>query len=183
MHVIIWNLPVFILVQLANRLEMLVDYLDISNALITASSRRSAIYAADQVRMNRYAEYANAWTAAAADPAPWVQFDMEQEVTVWGVVVQPTKHFTWGAFFWDVVVHTSEGVTLFNVVHSNDRVNWFDKSGILTADYSVSHISTSWFEEVVTARYWRIRLLAWKTTPSMRADLIGRLKGNKRWFS
>ena len=154
---------------------MLVDYLDISNALITASSERSALHAAKLVRLNRYSDNTSAWTAATDDPAPWVQFDMEQEVTVWGVIVKPRQRLTGRP-------SGAQGVALLSVVNSADGVEWRDISGVMSTDYSVNHTSTSWFEEAVTARYWRIQLLAWNIEPSMRADVIGQPKGNNSWL-
>ena len=159
----------------ANRLELLVDYLDISDALITASSELSALHAAKLVKLNRHSDNASAWNAATDDSAPWIQFDMEQEVTVWGVVVEPTLRATANA-------SAGQGVTLLSVAKSDDGVKWSDISGVLNTDYSVNHTSTSWFEEAVTARYWRIQLLAWETEPSLRADLIGQPRGNNSWL-
>ena len=71
-------------------LEHLVAYLQISDRLITASSEGwEANHEAHRVRMDRYFDFACAWSATRDDRNPWVQFDMEQDVTVWGVVVKP----------------------------------------------------------------------------------------------
>ena len=149
------------------RLKLLVEYLEISDALITASSELSFNHAANRVRLNCYLDYACAWSPAADDPKPWVQFDMEQDVTVWGVVVKPRCDHP----------YTNQRVTLLKVFRSDDEVLWQDASGVISANYSFYHDSTIWLDEATSARYWKIEALAWKVQLSMKADLIGLSKG------
>ena len=149
------------------------DYLNISDASITASSERNANHAAKRVRINRYLDYACAWAAAPDDYRPWIQFDMEQKVTVWGVVVNPRCDEP----------YTNQRVTVLTVAVSEDIVRWTDVSDVQTLVYlnSFRYNSTSWFDDAVTARYWRIYILDWENQASMKADLIG-LPIGKPWY-
>ena len=141
--------------------------LDISDASITASSEWGTYHEAERVRLNRYFGPACAWAAGRFDVTPWVQFDMEQDVTVWGVVMKPR-------------CDTNQRVTSFQVSSSVRGTRWCDVSGRITPDYSVNETSTSWLDEPVTARYWRIKVLAFLNHPSMKADLIGQPKGKRK---
>ena len=96
-----------------------------------------------------------------------MQFDMEQEVTVWGVAVKPRCDEP----------HNHEGVISLRVVRSHDEIKWHDASDVIHANYVLNHTSNSWFEEAASARYWRIQVLTWQSRPSMKADLIGLPKG------
>ena len=150
----------------------MLDYLDISDTLITASSERNVNHAAKRVRLNSYNNFACAWSPASEDPAPWVQFDMEQEVTVSGVVVKPRCDEP----------YTRQRVTSFKVAKSDDGVLWQDASGVIPTDYRVNQNSVSWLDVDTTARYWRIKPLTWHIQLSMKADLIGQPKGKRRAF-
>ena len=71
-------------------LENLVEYLQISDDSITASSvYDSAIHAAYRVRTDNYFDQPCCWSAGKGDAKPWVQFDLGVEVTVWGVLIKP----------------------------------------------------------------------------------------------
>ena len=144
------------------------EYLKIRDALITASSERNANHAAKRVKTYDYFDHACAWAAAADDRAPWVQFDMEQTVTVWGVLVRPRCDEP----------YTDQRVTTLQVAMSERGMKWNDVSGVISTNYSVEQESISWFDEAFTARYWKIQLLSWVIQPSMKADLIGQPKGN-----
>ena len=148
-------------------LAYLVSDMNIRDASITASSERNTTHAAKRVRINRYDDDESAWAPAAIDHAPWVQFDMEQDVTVWGIVMKPRCDDP----------HTDQRVTLVKVARSDYGVQWQDTSNIISADYSVYEISTSWLDEATTARYWRIEVVTWHAELFMKADLIGRPKG------
>ena len=152
-------------------MKTLVKYLDISDTSITASSERNVQHAAKRVRVDRYLDYACAWAAAPNDRKVWIQFDMEQDVTVWGVLWKPRCDEP----------YTDQRVTSLKVVMSNDRVRWHDVSEVITPNYSVDNISTSWFDEAATAQYWRIQVLAWHIQPSLKADLLGHPTG-KHWL-
>ena len=148
------------------------NYLDISDASITASSERNANHSAKQVRMNLYID--DMWSAHPRDRAPWVQFDMEQEVTVWGVTVKPR---------YDGDGPTNQGVTKLQVAMSKERLKWRDVSEVITISHSAEQISIVRFDESATAQYWIIKVLAWKNEASMKADLIGQPAGRRRLFS
>ena len=150
-----------------SHLENLAVSLDISDSSITASSEWGTYHEAERVRLNRYFGLACAWAAGGNDRAPWVQFDMEQDVTVWGVVMKPR-------------CDADQRVTFFQVSSSEDGTRWCDVSERITPDYSVDRTSTSWFDEPVTARYWRIKVLAFLNHPSMKADLIGEVYTGKK---
>ena len=151
-----------------DHLQYLVEYLDVSDASVTASSERNADCTAKRVKTYRYVDYPCAWAAARDDPAPWVQFDMQQEVAVWGILVMT------GCYDSSV---TDERVTTLQVAMSQKGVKWNDASGVITTNYSVGQMSVSWFAEVLTAQYWRIYLLSWVSRPSMKADLLGQPTG------
>ena len=147
----------------------LVDYLDLDDASITASSERNVNHAAKRVRINRYLDNACAWAAAGTDNTPWVQFDMEQEVTAWGLLVKlPCGE-----------PQTSYRVTALKVTMSQDGVRWNDVSGTLTMSYTSHQESTSWFDEPATSRNWKLQVIHWNGEPTMKADLFGQPKGNR----
>ena len=150
--------------------KMLAGYLNISDASITASSDLTTHHTAERVRADRYLDYGCAWAPAHDEGKPWVQFDMEQKVIVWGVLVKPSCYEQ----------YVDKRVTSLKVVMSNDRVRWHDASVVITLNYSVDNVSTSWFDEAATAQYWRIQILAWHIQPFMKADLLGHPKGKRR---
>ena len=101
-------------------LHYLVKYLDVSDASITASSELNADHTAKRVKTYRYFDHACAWTADRDDPAPWVQFDMKQEVTVRGILVMARCDDP----------YKTERVTTLQVAMSEDGVKWNDVSDI-----------------------------------------------------
>ena len=148
------------------------DYLDISDASITASSERDVNHAAKRVRINRYLDYACAWSAAPDDHKPWIQFDMEQEVTVWGVLVKPPC----------IESYSFPKFTSLKVTMSEDGVKWTDVSDTLIIFDPNDQQLITWFDEPLTAQNWKLQIFQWYSVPTMKADLIGKPKG-KRWFS
>ena len=164
-------IAVSVLVQHKDGVRALAKYLDISDASITASSEHNTNHTAKRVRVDCYLDYACAWAAARDESTPWVQFDMEQEVTVWGVLVKARCDKP----------YTDQRVTSLKVVMSNDRVRWHDASEVINPNYSVEGLSTSWFDEAATAQYWRIQILKWHIQPFMKADLLGHPKGKCRF--
>ena len=155
-------------VQSVHDVELLAKYLDISDASFTASSESDVHHTAKTVSFARYHDHV--WTAASGDHTPWVQFDMEQEVTAWGVLVECRSHEP----------HTNQSVTSLKVAASVDRVKWEDVSKSLRTnrtDHQPSYIS--WFDEAATAQYWKIHVLEWYIQPSMKADLLGHPKGKR----
>ena len=145
------------------------DYVDISDALITASSESDVHHTAKEVRWKRNSsDCFPAWVAASDDRAPWVQFDMEQDVTVWGVAVKPRCDD----------LYTNQRVTSFKVAASKDRRKWSYVSRVTSANFSVDNLFISWFDEAATAQNWRIEVLSWQHQPAMKADLIGQPKGS-----
>ena len=154
-----------VFVSASQNVKKLLAYLNIEDDLITSSSVLGVNHEAHRVILNHYFDRACAWAAGNADPAPWVRFDMGQEVTVWGVVAKPRCDYP------------SQQVSSLQVFKSDDGVNWCTASGVITTDYSVDDTSTTWFNEAWTARYWRIDPVTWLNHPSMKADLIGLPKG------
>ena len=149
------------------------DYLDISDSSITASSASNVNHSAKRVRFGSSFDCASAWAAAVDDRVPWVQFDMEQKVTVWGVAVKAQCNEP----------STNQGVTSLKVATSKDRRKWSPVSWLITANYSVGNLSVSWFNKAATAQNWRIEVLSWQHQPTMKADLIGQPKGNPVVFA
>ena len=147
----------------------LVSDLNIRDASITVSSERNTNHAAKRVRMSSYDNFPCAWIAASDDQMPWVQFDMEQDVTVWGVVLKIQCDYP----------YTSPRVISLKVVRSDDGVQWKDASDVISANYSVYNSSTSWLDEATTARYWKIEVLTWHIKLPIKADFIGQPKGKK----
>ena len=90
---------------------------------------------------------------------------MKQAVTVWGVVVRLVG----------TDPYTHARVTSLRVSSSGDGVKSSDVSDIVITKYSADMLSTSWFKKVVTARYWRINVLTWRSRASIKADLIGEI--------
>ena len=157
-------------------MEFLVEYLDISDALITASSQHSINHAAKRVRLNRYRNYACAWSAAHDDRTPWVQFDMEQDVTVWAVFVEARCDEP----------YTYQKVTSFQLASSDDAVRWRHVSDVISPYYvnrSDEQMSMTWLQKSATARYWKIQALKWQRDASMKADLVGYPVGKVRLCS
>ena len=148
-------------------------YLNISDASITASSERNANHSAKRVRVDRYLDYACAWVPAHDERKPWVQFDMEQEVTVWGVFVKPRCDEP----------YTDQRVASLIVGVSDNRERWRDVSGVMRIIYSNRPNATVWFNEAARAQHWRIYLLTWPSHPALKADLIGLPIGKLVLFS
>ena len=122
------------------------------------------------MRITTNLEHLSAWIADTHDYAPWVKFDMEQEVTVWGVIVTMVPASPERDIFLKV--------TSIKVSMSGDGVKWNDVSGVISTVYKgTPNISLSWFDEAATARNWKIDVVAWEYLPSMQADLLGEPKG------
>ena len=165
--------PIFVLVHRAEDVKRLTKYLDISDASITASSERGVNHAAKLVRIDRYYEHYCGWTAAAGDHAPWVQLDMQQEVTAWGVFVK---------FRCDEEYINDVGLlAILKVATTVDRLRWDFVSRQQISNDPIYKPLYSWFEEAVTAQYWRLHLLGWGDQPTIKADLVGQLNG-KQYF-
>ena len=137
---------------------------DISAESIRASSQFSINSAAKQVRMNHYLDSTYGWTPHFDDLAPWVQFDMEEVVTVWGVVVRLPG----------INPYIYERIRSLKVAMSEYAVKWRDASDVIITSYNTDDmLSISWFRKAATAQYWRINALTWQDQISMKADLIG----------
>ena len=152
-----------------SHLKNLAVYLNIKEDSITASSDWGGYHEAQRVRLDSYFNPSCSWVADVGESTPWVQFDMEQDVTVWGVVMKPRCD----------PPSDKERVTSFQLSSSQDGTRWCDVSGRITPDYSVNKVSRSWLDEPVTARYWMIQALAWAIRPAMKADLIGEVYTGK----
>ena len=151
-------------------LEQLVAFLAITDASITASTVYSPSHGPERVRLDKYSEYPCAWVALINEPRPWVQFDMGELVTVWGVIMKPRCDPPW-----DV-----QRILSFQLGKSDDGTSWSYVSDVVTADYSVNKTSVSWITHPTRAQYWRIEVVSWQEAPSMKADLIGK---GKAFFS
>ena len=148
-------------------LILLVETMSTRDGLISASSEFS-IYVARQVRTNGHLNSTYGWTPDVDDREPWVQFNMEQVVTVWGVVVMLSGNDP----------NTEEKITSLKVAASGDGVKWNDVSDVMFTNYNKvdrGMFSTSWFKKASQAQYWRINVLAWQNRISMQADLIGQI--------
>ena len=148
-------------------LHYLVAHLDISDDAITASSylKHDDYYVPKRVRLGRYTSFCCGWVAnVAADPTPWVQFDMGVEVTVWGLVVQKRCDPPWD----------QQKVLSCDVTFSHDGDAWMTAAENLVAPYQDGSTSVAWLQHPVSGHYWRINPLTWVDHPSMKADLIGR---------
>ena len=116
--------------------------------------------------MDRYSDWT--WTPAPDDHAPWVQFDMEQEVTAWGVVVKFRRDEQ----------YTNQIATSLKVATSVDRLKWNDVSRVLPTNHTTYPSSVTWLEKAAAAQYWRIHVRGWYKQPSIKAELVGQPKGN-----
>ena len=155
----------FLLVPSMQDLSYLVKNMNSRDVQIHASSQFS-IYVANNVKMNPNMDSVYGWTPDSDDLAPWVQFDLEQVVTVWGVVVKLTGSNSF----------TDGRITSLKVATSGEGVRWSDVSDVLITNYNNRTMrSDSWFKKAARAKYWRINVLAWQNRISMKADLIGEI--------
>ena len=146
-------------------LHYLVAYLNISDDAISATSMwvDREDHGAKRVRLGRYTSTCCCWAPwFEIDPTPWVQFDMEMEVTVWGLVLKQRCDG------WDKVLSC-------NVTFSHDGNLWMTAAENLVAFYPDGTTSVVWFQYPIRGRYWRIHPLTFVLYPSMKADLIGRI--------
>ena len=123
-----------LLVPELRHLAYLAKELNIDDTSITASSQLTENHSAKRVRLNRYCDYACAWTAAADDTAPWVQFDMGRNVTAWGVIVKLQMKERNKPKTSDLLDRPH--VTSLKVASSKDGENWIGVSGVITTDYT-----------------------------------------------
>ena len=140
------------------------DFLAISDALISASSEHSSVAGAKRVRMDNYFDFSCAWAAGQTDVRPWVQFNMGEVVTVWGVIMKPRCDPPY-----DV-----QRVLSYQLEKSDNGNSWSEASDVITADYSFDETSISWLSHPAKAQYWRIAVISSQVHPSMKADLIGK---------
>ena len=145
--------------------------LDLTDDSITACSELNTDLTAERVKLNNYCEQgAGAWCASLDDHRPWVQFDFERNVTVWGVYVRPRCDEP----------YTNERVTSLKVTKSDDGLEWCEASGVMSVTYpniadGRGERAMLWFrEKFATARYWSITVLDWEGHPCMKADLYGK---------
>ena len=130
---------------------------------ITVSSVFSWAHEEEKVRLEYNGEYC-AWLKAANDVAPWVKFDLLHSRVATGVKI--------GKRCDDA--HGEQYVTSFHLATSADDVTW----SVIFADVDVEDlydgdIATWWFDNEITARYWRIEPITWMNHASMQADIIG----------
>ena len=144
--------------------SLAVTLIKLDDTLITASSEKDVNFAAKKVILSNHFDPWCGWRPADDDHLRWVQFDMKQDVTVWGVVVKAPCN----------VDFPGEKVTSFEVVMSGDEVKWSDVSGILSPNYE-GETAYCWFDGIGTARWWRIYVLGWLNHPTVKADLIGEM--------
>ena len=143
--------------------------LKLRDDLITASSEYNVYHAANRVRIHSLSECDGpSWCAAIDDPEPWVQFDFEQDVTVWGILVKTPCDGR----------NVDHQVGVLRATKSDDGVEWCNASKWLFVQYGPvdgnSNIGRCTFSETFnTARFWRIYVEISDNIPSMKVELIG----------
>ena len=130
---------------------------------ITVSSAWNSDHEEDKVRLEYNGEYC-AWLKASNDVAPWVKFDLLQSRVATGVKMGKRCDDAYGEQY----------VTSFHFSTSADDVIW----SVIFADVNVEalydgDIATWWFDNEISARYWKIEPITWMSHPSMQADIIG----------
>ena len=132
---------------------------------ITVSSEFGVNHAKDKVRLD-YNGANCAWVKDSDDAAPWVKFDLLQSRVATGVKI--------GKRCDGVAQYGVQYVTTFHFSTSSDDVIW----SVIFADKDVEDlydgdIATWWFDNEISARYWRIEPITWMNVASMQADIIG----------
>ena len=103
-----------------------------------------------------------AWSAKTNQPGEWIQFDLGQERTVAGTVIQPR---------FDVPKYTTE----YTVSTSLDGKSWtavpgkYNGYALLPSDKQTNKFSN---EALVRARYVRMIVIQWIDHVSLRADVL-----------
>ena len=132
---------------------------------ITASSEFGVSHLKEKVRLEYNGEFC-AWKKTVNDVAPWMKFDLLQSRVATGVKI--------GKRCDGVAQYGVQYVTTFHLSTSDDDVTW----SVIFADVDVDDlydgdIATWWFDNEISARYWRIEPITWMNHCSMQADIIG----------
>ena len=130
---------------------------------ITVSSVYSLDLVEEKVRLEYDGEYC-AWLKDVNDVAPWVKFDLLQSRVATGVKIGKRCDDK----------NDEQYVTSFHLSTSSDDVTW----SVIFADVDVEDlydgdIATWWFDNEISARYWRIEPVTWVSHPALQADIIG----------
>ena len=148
--------------MLKKNLVYLVKHYAPLDSQITASSEFGVSHLKEKVRLEYNGEFC-AWKKAVNDVAPWMKFDLLQSRVATGVKIGKR----------------CDGVAQYGVQYvttstSDDDVTW----SVIFADVDVDDlydgdIATWWFDNEISARYWRIEPITWMNHCSMQADIIG----------
>ena len=148
----------------AEGLERLVTYLSVTDDLITASSHTT--HSRPPYARFDYKNVPCAWQPHSTDPDPWLQFDLGQVLTVYGVVIRhQCKEYT---FF---------RVTSFYVSKSDDQAAWVTVSDVVIPDYTVNGTAITWFPQPLEGRFWRFHPVTNVGGYALKADLYGKPAG------
>ena len=126
---------------------------------ITVSSVFDPVFANEKVRFEYNGAYC-AWVKANSDTSPWIKFDFLQSREAVGVKIGKRC---------DLNV---QYVVTYHVSTSDNDVTWSYIGTDVQAVYE-GMIATWWFDQEVSARYWRIEPVTFNLYPSMQAEIIG----------
>ncbi len=130
----------------------------LSDEAFGASSDFNKNHAAKLARINSEPKFAN-WSSKKSDENQWIQIDLGEVKTVWGVCTQ-------GRFNQD------QWVKSYNLFVSSDGKSW-DTIGVdIPANTDRDSLSENNFTNAVLARYIRFQPTAWHQWISMRVDVL-----------
>jgi len=124
----------------------------------SASSEFNKNHAAKLARINSEPKFAN-WSSKKSDEHQWIQIDLGEVKTVWGVCTQ-------GRFNQD------QWVKSYTLFVSSDGKSWETIGVDIAANTDRDSLSENNFTNPVLARYVRFQPTAWHQWVSMRVDVL-----------
>jgi hypothetical protein len=124
----------------------------------SASSEFNKNHAAKLARANSEPKFAN-WSSKKCDENQWIQIDLGEVKTVWGVCTQ-------GRFNQD------QWVKSYNLFVSSDGKSWETIGVDIPANTDRDSLSENSFTNPVLARYVRFQPTSWHQWISMRVDVL-----------
>ena len=130
----------------------------LSDDAFSASSEFNKNHSAKLARLNSEPKYAN-WSSKKCDENQWVQIDLGEVKTIWGVCTQ-------GRY------NSDQWVKSYGLLISSDGKNWDCVGENIVANFDRDGLSEFLFDAPQLTRFVRFQPTSWHQWISMRADVL-----------